>query len=73
MENISELSSCTTRLRIVVNDTKLVDQAQIKDTGALGVNKMGNNYVQIIVGMGVDDIYREIESICNEAKERRET
>ena len=73
VENISELFSCTTRLRIVVNDTKLVDQAQIKDTGALGVNKMGNNYVQIIVGMGVDDIYREIESICNEAKERSET
>lgn len=71
--NISELFSCTTRLRIVVNDIQLVNQAQIKETGALGVSKIGNNYVQIIVGMGVDNIYREIESICNEARERSET
>lgn len=66
-ENILELFACTTRLRIVVNNTKLVNQEQIKETGALGVSKIGDSYVQIVVGMGVDDIYREIASICNKA------
>ncbi|MGN1034239.1 MAG: PTS transporter subunit EIIB [Oscillospiraceae bacterium] len=66
-ENILKLFACTTRLRIVVNNAKLVSQEQIRETGALGVSKIGNSYVQIVVGMGVDDIYGEIASICNKA------
>jgi PTS system glucose-specific IIC component len=54
--NIAEIDACMTRLRITVNDPKLVaEYSSWKPTGALGlvVKEQG---VQVIYGPGVDVI-----------------
>ncbi|GHU85493.1 PTS system N-acetylglucosamine-specific EIICB component [Clostridia bacterium] len=62
-DNISELFSCATRLRLSVRDMSLVDDEAILMRGALGVSKMGGNYLQIVIGIGVDAIFKEMNEI----------
>ena len=52
-ENIDEAFSCNTRLRVSVIDNSIVDEARIKQTGATGVIKAGDNDYQIIIGLEV--------------------
>ncbi len=47
--NIATLDACITRLRITVNDLKLVNKARLKQLGASGVLEMGNS-AQAIFG-----------------------
>ena len=61
-DNIAELDCCATRLRVTVNDAALVDEAQLKQTGARGVVKRGNG-IQVIYGPHVTIIKNEIEEI----------
>lgn len=61
--NIEELFSCTTRLRVVVHNTAFVDEKRIMEIGALGVNKFGKNYVQIIIRSGLDELYCKMKEI----------
>ncbi len=49
-ENIKEIESCITRLRMVLNDNKVIDEKRIKSLGAAGVLKAGDNVTQVIVG-----------------------
>ncbi|KXV08500.1 PTS glucose transporter subunit IIBC [Caballeronia megalochromosomata] len=47
--NIKSLDACITRLRVTVNDPKLVNDARLKGLGAAGVVRVGNG-VQAIFG-----------------------
>jgi PTS system N-acetylglucosamine-specific IIC component len=71
VENIKELFSCVTRLRLVVNDVKKVDKSAILKIGALGVSNIGSNYVQVIIGLGVSDLFEEMDKImfCSKSNE----
>ncbi|GHV30361.1 PTS system N-acetylglucosamine-specific EIICB component [Clostridia bacterium] len=68
VDNISELFSCTTRLRLSVRDMSLVDDEAILSLGALGASKMGSNYLQIVIGIGVDAISKEMNAIWSGEK-----
>lgn len=59
-ENIEDLDSCATRLRITVKNTGKVSEEALKQTGAKGVIIRGNG-VQIIYGPQVTIIKNEIE------------
>ena len=48
-ENLKTVEACITRLRLVVNDTDLVDKDKLKSLGASGVMQVGNN-VQVVIG-----------------------
>lgn len=49
-ENIKEIESCITRVRLVLKDNKEVDEGALKALGASGVMKAGTQVTQVIVG-----------------------
>ena len=54
--NIVSVDNCFTRLRVVVSDDALVDEALLRTTGCSGIVKVGNGNVQIIYGTKVEAI-----------------
>lgn len=59
-ENISNIDSCATRLRITVKDETLVKRELLKQSGAVGVLLKGNG-VQVIYGPQANVIRSEFE------------
>jgi len=62
-ENIVEIDSCITRLRMTVKDASAIDEAAIKRLGAAGIIKPNNKNVQIVVGTHAELIAEEIKKI----------
>ncbi|TFJ76016.1 PTS glucose transporter subunit IIBC [Carnobacterium maltaromaticum] len=62
-ENVTAVDNCTTRLRIQVKDMDKVDQKAIKATGVPGINVVGKNDIQVIVGTEVQFVADEINKI----------
>lgn len=59
-ENISDVDCCATRLRITVNNPNIIKEEDLKQSGAAGVIKKGND-IQVIYGPGVTGIKSELE------------
>lgn len=59
-ENIANLDSCATRLRVTVKRPELVNEADLKATGALGVLLRGEG-VQVVYGPKVTVLKTAIE------------
>lgn len=62
-ENVTDIDNCVTRLRVEVKDMDAVDQNKIKSTGVHGINIVGQNSIQVIVGTQVQFVADEIEKI----------
>lgn len=62
--NISDLDSCATRLRVTVVDPEKVNEAILKDSGAVGVIKKGNG-IQAIYGPKVSVLKSKLEEYLN--------
>ena len=60
-ENIVEIDSCITRLRLTLKDASIVDEAACKRLGAAGLIKPNNKNVQIVVGTHAELIAEEIK------------
>ncbi len=58
--NLASIGACTTRLRLVVADQSLVDEAALKALGAMGVIRPSDRAVQVIVGPIADQVAEEI-------------
>jgi PTS system N-acetylglucosamine-specific IIB component, Glc family (TC 4.A.1.1.5) len=54
-ENLVELESCITRLRLVVKNPGAVDEKRLKALGAVGVMKAGQ-VVQVVLGTSAERI-----------------
>jgi PTS system N-acetylglucosamine-specific IIC component len=61
--NVTSVDNCVTRLRVEVKDMGAVDQAKIKSTGIPGINIVGQNSIQVIVGTQVQFVADEVEKI----------
>ena len=61
-ENIKHLDACITRLRVEVNEKSQVDVESLKQLGASGVLKVGNN-MQAIFGPKSDQIKHDMAQI----------
>lgn len=61
--NVTAVDHCTTRLRIEVKDMDAVDQSKIKSTGVPGINIVGPQSIQVIVGTNVQFVFDEIKKI----------
>ena len=59
--NIRDVDCCATRLRVTVHDGALVNEGQLKATGAAGVIKRGEG-VQVVYGPQVNVIKTELEA-----------
>jgi len=60
--NLASIGACTTRLRLVVADQALVDEAALKGLGAMGVIRPSDRAVQVIVGPIADQVAEEIRA-----------
>ncbi|SHD77300.1 N-acetylglucosamine-specific PTS transporter subunit IIBC [Schnuerera ultunensis] len=62
VDNLKEVSACITRLRLVVNDSSLIKEEELKKLGASGVLKPTANNVQVIIGTRAEIIADEIKN-----------
>lgn len=63
-ENVSGVTHCITRLRVVVKDTAAIKREQItKLSGVMGDNLVGTQY-QIILGPKVADVFKEFQPLA---------
>jgi PTS system N-acetylglucosamine-specific IIB component len=60
--NIVEIEACITRLRTVVKDAALVNEAALKAAGAHGLFRSGT-VIQVVVGPEADNLAEDIEEI----------
>ncbi|HEY0118111.1 MAG TPA: PTS glucose/sucrose transporter subunit IIB [Cellulomonas sp.] len=60
--NVVDVEPCITRLRVEVTDAGLVDDAELRTSGAFGVVRSGR-VVQVIVGPDADGLAAEIDSM----------
>ncbi|WP_343089397.1 glucose PTS transporter subunit EIIB, partial [Methanocalculus natronophilus] len=63
-DNVTDIDSCATRLRISLKDTSKIDEDALKKTGSRGVVKKGSG-VQIIYGPHVTIIKNELEELVS--------
>ncbi len=54
--NVESLDNCITRLRMVVGDAGLLDEARLKKLGAVGVIKLDAHNVQVVIGPQVQAV-----------------
>lgn len=68
--NIASLDNCITRLRLVVDDMKKIDEPALKKNGALGVIKLDAHNVQVVIGPQVNHVRVEMDKLIgiNEVK-----
>lgn len=59
-ENIVTTDHCATRLRLVLQDTKRIDEKKIKSTGALATNVIDDKNIQVIIGTNVQFVHDEL-------------
>ncbi|SES95529.1 maltose/glucose-specific PTS transporter subunit IIBC [Kosakonia radicincitans] len=59
-ENIDSLDNCITRLRLVVKDMSRVDEAALKANRAIGVIKVNQHNLQVVIGTQVQSVKDEM-------------
>ncbi|WP_227857281.1 PTS transporter subunit EIIC [Clostridioides sp. ES-S-0056-01] len=62
-DNVEEVENCVTRLRLELKDGSLVNEENIKKTGAKGVVRFGETSIQIIIGTEVNKVAREFKEM----------
>lgn len=65
VDNIVNIDHCATRLRLVVKDSRLVDDKYLKSQGALSVLKANHN-IQIVIGPEVEGIANFMKNDTND-------
>lgn len=61
--NIESVDACITRLRLIVKDEKIVNDAGLKKLGASGVMRLGKGAVQVVFGPQSEGIKDEIKTM----------
>ena len=65
IDNIASVTHCMTRLRFVLHNESMIDDAAVKGIdGVMGAVKQGGQY-QIIIGNHVETAYREVLKLGN--------
>lgn len=59
--NIVEIDNCISRLRLVLKDSKVVDEGLLKKTGSLGIIKINDENVQVVYGAKVEKAAAELK------------
>jgi PTS system N-acetylglucosamine-specific IIB component len=61
-QNVVELEPCITRLRVVVADPDVLDEAALRASGAFGVVRSGR-VIQVVVGPEADALAADIDGL----------
>jgi len=60
--NVLEIDNCISRLRLVLNDTSLVNERVIKETGSMGIVVIDKQNIQIVYGSKVEQAARALKN-----------
>ncbi|CEE00331.1 hypothetical protein BT1A1_0471 [Caldibacillus thermoamylovorans] len=60
-ENVLEIDNCISRLRLVLNDTSVVNNTLLKSTGSMGIVKIDENNLQVVYGPKVEQAARSLK------------
>jgi PTS system N-acetylglucosamine-specific IIC component len=66
-DNIKNLDSCITRLRITLNDITKLNEKGLKKQGAVAVMKLGGGNIQVIIGTDAEFIEKDIKAVMRDA------
>lgn len=58
--NVVSVEACMTRLRLTIRNLELIDEPALIELGAAGVNRIGLDYVQVVIGPRAQDIADEV-------------
>ncbi|PEL12323.1 maltose/glucose-specific PTS transporter subunit IIBC [Bacillus sp. AFS017336] len=64
-ENIQSLDNCITRLRLVVDNMQMINEKVLKDCGALGVVKLDEHNLQVVIGPQVGILKSQLEKLSS--------
>ncbi|GFN35955.1 N-acetylglucosamine-specific PTS transporter subunit IIBC [Tepidimicrobium xylanilyticum] len=70
VDNLVEVGSCITRLRLTVNDSSLIDEGELKKIGATSLLKASTKNVQVIIGTKAEIIADEINKNIRKLKQQ---
>ncbi|WP_094752492.1 N-acetylglucosamine-specific PTS transporter subunit IIBC [Psychromonas sp. CD1] len=56
IDNLEVIDACITRLRLTLKDRSLINESDLKSLGAMGVVKLGENNLQVIIGPQAEGI-----------------
>ena len=65
-ENLIDIDSCTTRLRLKVKDNDLVNEDELAKLGVSGVIKPSDGIVQVVMGEKSESIANDIKKLIND-------
>lgn len=68
-ENVSGVTHCITRLRIVVKDTQVIQEEEIKKLKVVGTNLVGTQF-QVIIGPKVAELFKEFEALAGQGQQQ---
>lgn len=60
-DNIVEIDNCISRLRLVLNDTSIVNENALKKTGSLGLIRINDTACQVVYGAKVEKAAAELK------------
>jgi PTS system N-acetylglucosamine-specific IIC component len=60
--NLKSVDACTTRLRLMLNDRSLINEAALRQVGSRGVVKLGDHGLQVVLGPIADQIAGDIRA-----------
>jgi PTS system N-acetylglucosamine-specific IIC component len=63
LDNLEVIDACITRLRLTLKDRSVIKEAELKGLGAMGVVKLGENNLQVIIGPQAESIANRMKSI----------
>lgn len=63
--NLKSINACTTRLRLVLNDSSSIDEHSLRLLGAKGIVIVGDSGLQVIIGPDADRIAGEMREFVN--------
>lgn len=62
-DNLVVIDACITRLRLTLKDRSLIREVDLKALGAMGVVKIGDNNLQVIIGPQAESIAERIKAV----------
>ncbi|QHX36444.1 PTS transporter subunit EIIC [Spiroplasma sp. BIUS-1] len=64
-DNFVSIDNCATRLRLVLKDNAIIDDALIKSSGTYGIKRLGTESLQIVVGPDVEHAANALKKLLN--------
>ncbi|WP_413702451.1 glucose PTS transporter subunit EIIB [Psychromonas sp. KJ10-10] len=61
--NLESVDACITRLRVTLKNRNLINEATLKSIGAMGVVKLGEHNLQVIIGPQAETIAEGIKAL----------